>query len=131
MFPRSTFIRLFSVGALLATIMLCIAVARPQEDRPLVGKWKMVSTTSDGGEVPWTLTIDYADGKYGATAASGEGENPAKDLKVDGTNVTLIVPYQGEDYEIKLRLADDKLSGTWSGNGQSGETKGMKASGSE
>jgi hypothetical protein len=130
MLPRSIFVRLLSAGALLATIMLCAGTSRTQESRPLVGKWKMISTTSEGEEVPWTLTINYADGKYGAIAASEEGEGPAKDLKVDGANVTLIVPYQGEDYEIKLRLVEHKLSGTWSGNGQSGETKGMKASGS-
>ncbi len=90
----------------------------------------MVSTTSDGGEVPWTLTINYGDGKYTATVASEHGENEPKEFKVDGATVSMTVPYQGEDYEIKLKLVGDKLSGTWSGNGDNGDTTGTKASGS-
>jgi hypothetical protein len=131
MLPRSIFVRLFAVGTILATILLCVGTSPAQESRPLVGKWKMVSTTSDAGEVPWTLTIAYGDGKYSASVASEHGENAPKDFEVDGANVSMTVPYQGEDYEIKLKLAENKLSGTWSGNGDSGDTKGTKASGSE
>ena len=131
MLPRSIFVRLLALGTILAAIILCIGTSQAQESRPLVGKWKMVSTTSDGGGVPWTLTINYGDGKYSASVGAEHGESEPKDFKVDGANVSMTVPYQGDDYEIKLKLVEHKLSGTWSGDGDSGDTTGTKASGSE
>lgn len=87
----------------------------------------MVSLTPDGDQVNWTLSITRADGKYSATVDGSDGESAAKDLKVDGTNIHLRTSYEDEDYDIDLKLEGDKLTGTWSGNGNSGETKGTKA----
>ncbi len=87
----------------------------------------MVSSTSDGQEIPWTLTISGENGKYSASSATDNGETPAKDLKIEGNKVHLRVPYQGEDYDIDLQLKGDSLVGTWSGNGESGDTKGQRA----
>jgi hypothetical protein len=115
-----------------AVLALSTGIARGQKADPLVGKWKMVSSTPDGNQVPWGLTITYANGKYGATASSPseEGEGPVKDLTVDGSKVHFRVPYEEEDYDIDLKLDGSSLVGTWSGNGSSGETKGQKATSS-
>lgn len=115
------------------TAALCVSLAPAQQSNPLVGKWKMVSTTDDGSEVRWTLSISYQDGKYGATSSTDadNGESAVKDLKVDGSAVHFRVPYQGDEYDIDLKLVGNKLSGNWSGNGASGETKGEKAVPSE
>lgn len=121
--PRPAgFIRLLAALTIFSTIL-----AFAQKTDPLVGKWKMSSTTPDGDQVPWTLTITYADGKYAATAAAGEGEGPVSELKVDGTKLHFRVPYQGNEYDIDLKLEGDSLAGTWSGGGSSGETKGQKS----
>ncbi|MGA8026985.1 MAG: hypothetical protein WB992_07555 [Bryobacteraceae bacterium] len=122
---RSTSTRLFTVATLLATAIFCVAASPAQESDPLVGKWNMISTSDH--EISWTLTIRYEEGKYQAVAATDDGEGPIKELKVEGRNLTFTVPYQGQDYEIKLKLVKDKLSGTWSGNGDSGDTTGTKA----
>ena len=124
---RSISATFFAFAAILATAMFCVAAPPTPESNPLVGKWNMISSTSEGGQVSWTLTIHREEGKYSAIASSDDGEGPVKDFKVDGRNVTLIVPYQGQDYEIKLKLVEDKLSGTWSGSGDSGDTTGKKA----
>ena len=60
---------------------------------------------------------------------SDEGESAAKDFKVEGSKIHLRAPYEGEEYDIDLKLVDGKLTGTWSGNGDSGQTKGEKAAG--
>ena len=88
----------------------------------------MASVTPEGDKIPWNLTITYAAGKYSATLGSDQGESPAKDFKVDGDTVTFTSAYEGEDYEIKLHLDGDKLSGTWSGGGDSGTATGARAS---
>lgn len=102
-----------------------------QANSSLAGEWKMVSSTGDGNEVPWTLTIQYKDGNYSATVSTGQGEAEPKNFKVDGDDISMGVDYQGEEYEIKLKHSGEKLIGTWSGNGDNGDTKGERASASQ
>ena len=97
-----------------------------QNGAALSGDWKMVSFSPDGGEIAWRLTIRNQDGKYSAAVASEEGETSLKDFKVEGDDISFHVPYQGDDYAINLKLSGEKLVGTWSGNGDTGDTKGEK-----
>lgn len=115
--------------AFLCAAVLGTRMANAQQNEQLTGKWQMDSTTPDGNDVYWTLSITYKDGNYSATLGSSEGETAAKEFKVDGSKIHLRAPYQGEEYDVDLKLVDGKLVGTWSGNGDSGETKGEKAAG--
>ncbi|MGI9071010.1 MAG: hypothetical protein ACR2JB_06720 [Bryobacteraceae bacterium] len=126
----SSLLRFFTtmIVAFLLAAVLCTGAADAQ-DHQLAGKWKMNSTTPDGNDVYWTLSITYKDGNYSATLSSDDGETSAKDFKVEGSKVHLQAPYQGDEYDIDLKLVDGRLVGTWSGNGDSGETKGEKTAG--
>jgi hypothetical protein len=115
--------------AVVAALVLCIGMAYAQEGTALAGKWNMLSTTPDGADVHWTLSITYKDGNYSALMSSDQGEDAAKDFKVEGSKIHLRAPYHGEEYDVDLTLVDGKLTGTWSGNGDSGATKGEKAAG--
>jgi hypothetical protein len=117
-----------TIIAFLLAAALSTGIAYAQDDQ-LAGKWKMDSTTPDGNDVYWTLSITYKDGSYSAMIGSEKGEAAARDFKVDGSKIHLRAPYQGEEYDVDLKLVDGKLVGTWSGNGDSGETKGEKATG--
>jgi hypothetical protein len=117
-----------TITAFLLAAVLCTGMADAQDDQ-LAGKWKMDSGTPDGNDVYWTLSITYKDGNYSAMLNTDDGETTAKDFKVDGSKVHLRAPYQGEEYDIDLKLVDGKLVGTWSGNDDSGVTKGEKAAG--
>jgi hypothetical protein len=108
-------------------LVLCTSMAHAQEDSAVTGKWNMVSITPDGADVHWTLSITYKDGTYSAIMGSQEGEIAAKDFKVNGSKIRLRAAYQGEEYDVDLNLVNGKLTGTWSGNGDRGETKGEKA----
>jgi len=119
--------KLYASFAVLALMLGVYATLAWADDAGLAGKWKMVAISPDGNEVPWTLTISYADGKYSGTLNSDQGEVPAKDFKTDGTMVSMTTPYEGNDYEVKLKLVDGKLKGTWSGGGDSGDVHGEKA----
>ena len=121
---------LFAVPAL-AVLSLLAQNAAAQQPDSLAGEWKMVSSTPDGDDIPWTLTIHYKDGNYSASTSTGQGAEEPHNFKVDGENVSMNVMYDGEEYEIKLKHTGDKLVGTWSGNGNSGDTKGERASTSQ
>jgi hypothetical protein len=124
---RTLLLATFAVPALLFS--LAAQRASAQEGGSLAGQWKMVSSTPDGNEIPWTLTIHYKDGSYSASMSTGQGgDEQPRNFKVDGDNISLGVNYEGDEYEIKLKHSGDKLVGTWSGNGNSGDTKGERAS---
>lgn len=111
-------------------VFLSTGIARSQQTDPLVGKWKMLSTTPDGDQVPWKLTITYADGKYSATAGTDQGEDAVNELKVDGAKIHFRVPYHGNEYYLDLKLDGDSLVGAWSGQGSTGDTKGQRSTAS-
>jgi hypothetical protein len=115
----------------LVTLVGCVAVltvvpSAQAQNQALLGKWNMVATAPDN-DVPWTLTIGYKNGKYEAVSGTGDSTAPVKDLRVDGNTLHFTVDYQGSEYDIDLKLQGDALTGTWSGQGNSGETKGHKA----
>lgn len=128
MIRRSLSIRILAaIGFSFAAAVFSVGTACAQQADPLAGKWKMVSSSPDGNEIPWTLTIKLANGKYDATCVTDAGEQAVKDLNVDGHKLHFRVPYQGEDYDIDLKLEGGSLAGTWSGSSGSGATKGQKA----
>jgi hypothetical protein len=106
--------------------MLTIATPVHAQNQALLGKWNMTSTAPDN-DVLWTLTIEYKDGKYEATSSTGEGAGPVKGLRVEGNEVHFSVDYRGGEYAIDLTLQGDSLTGTWSGQGDSGATKGQRS----
>lgn len=87
----------------------------------------MVSVTPDGDQISWTLSIAHDNEKYTATIEGNEGQSAGKDVRVDGATIHLRTTYQDEDYDIDLKLEENRLVGTWSGNGDSGETRGTRA----
>jgi hypothetical protein len=114
--------RLFALY-MAATVL--VGSAPGQDYKPLIGKWSMTSESSED-PVKWTLILKDSEGKLTASLDTGEGEQPAKDLTyVDGL-LKFKAPYQDVDYDIELKAIADKLTGTWSGGGDSGKTSGTK-----
>lgn len=115
-----------SFVAILCSLGICYA----QQNKELTGKWNMVSVTPDGDQISWTLRINHENGNYTATVDGEDGSSAAKDLRVENGKVHFRTTYQDQDYDIDLTIEENRLVGTWSGNGDSGETKGTKAVGS-
>jgi hypothetical protein len=110
--------------------MLCyLGVCYAQQSKELAGKWNMVSTTPDGDQISWVLQIRHENGNYTATVDGQDGSSAAKDFRVENGKVHFRTTYQDQDYDIDLTIEENRLIGTWSGNGDSGETKGTKAVG--
>ena len=124
---RTLLLTLFATSALLL-FPFAAQKAEAQQSSSLAGQWKMISSSPDGNEISWTLTIRYKDGSYSASMSTGQGDEQPRNFKVDGDDVSMGVTYEGDEYEIKLKRSGDKLVGTWSGNGNSGDTKGERTS---
>ena len=106
----------------LLTAAFCLA----EDHSAVVGKWNMISEAGEDS-VPWTLVLKETDGKLGAILATEQGEQPAKDFSYDAGVIKFSAPYQGQDYEVQLKLVGNKLEGTWTGGSDSGKTSGTKA----
>ncbi len=115
--------------AVLALLMAAFALQAGDDSQPLVGKWNMVSITPDGENLKWVLIIKEVEGKLTGSLASEDGEASTKDFSFADGVVKFQAPYQGEYYEIELKLADGQLNGTWSNVRDSGKTTGTKAEG--
>ena len=115
--------------AVLALLMAAFALQAGDDSQPLVGKWNMVSITPDGENLKWVLIIKEVEGKLTGSLASEDGEASTKDFSFADGVVKFQAPYQGEYYEIELKLADGQLNGTWSNGSDSGKTTGTKAEG--
>jgi hypothetical protein len=112
------------VFCLLTFVTVCSLLA--QDYKSLVGKWNMVSET-DGDPVNWTLVLKDNDGKLMAFLATDAGEQQAKDFTYADKVIKFKAPYDGEDYEIELKVTpENKLEGKYSGGGNSGKTTGTK-----
>jgi len=114
-----------AVLSLLAACLLSL-MALAQDYKSLVGKWKMTSET-DSDPVEWTLLVKDTDGKLTASLASENGETPAQDVAYKDGILKFQAPYQGNYYDVELKEAGGKLDGSWSGQGNSGRTSGVKA----
>lgn len=106
--------------------ILSAAFCLAQDIAAFVGKWNMTSETNDD-PVHWTLVLKDANGTLVGFLTTDESEQPAKDFKYDAGVITFKAPYNGQDYDLQLKLTGDKLDGTWSGGGDSGRTSGTKA----
>jgi hypothetical protein len=109
-------------------ILICFAAtsAFAQDYKTLLGKWEMTSET-EGDAVKWTLVLKETDGKLAASLVAGDNEMPAKDFSYADGVLKFKVPYEGEYYDIELKVTADKMNGTWSGGGTGGRTTGTKA----
>ncbi len=114
--------------AVLALFAAACALYAGDDSKPLVGRWNMASVTPDGDSVKWVLVLKEVDGKLAGSLVSEDGETSTKDFSYANGVLKFQVPYQGDFYDIELKLADGALTGTWSnGGGDSGKTSGTKA----
>jgi hypothetical protein len=109
----------------LALVLLALT-ALAQDYQSLLGKWNMTSET-DGDPVDWTLVLKDDNGKLAAFLSSTDGDQSAKNFTYKDGVLKFEAPYQGEYYDIELKVKDGKLEGSWSGGGGSGRTTGVKA----
>jgi hypothetical protein len=125
--PRAA--RLMSSALLMAiflTLSFCVSAAHAADAPSLAGKWKMASSTPDGSTVAWTLTMKHEGDTWTAIVGGNDADTPAKEVKVDGASLHMKTPYNGDYYDVDLKLDGDKLTGKWSSDNDSGATTGAR-----
>lgn len=117
------------LSLMLAFACLFAALTLSQDKGSAVaGTWNMTSQTANG-DLQWVLNIKQQGDTLAGTIKTPEGgEEALKEFSFKDGTLTFKAPYQGEYYDIAVKLADGKLEGTWSGQGDSGRTYGTKAS---
>ncbi len=74
----------------------------------------------------WTLTLRESEGKLVGTAGSEEGEIPINDATFENGTLTFKVVMDSETYTVEVRVAGDRLDGSWKGGGESGAIRGAR-----
>lgn len=94
-----------------------IAEKAATPESPVVGAWKVSTTSPDGSPLKLVLTLKQVDGKWSGELVIEELSMniPLADIKVDGGNLAFTVPTDNGSYAVEAKVADEKLEGTSAG----------------
>jgi hypothetical protein len=97
-------------------------------DKPVVGKWDVVSTDDAGQTANWTIVVKDDGGTLSGTLSGDPGEFTMVDPKLDGNNFSFKVIVNESTYVVEVTLDGGKLDGKYKGAEASGTLKGSKSS---
>ena len=120
-----------SIRTLLATVAVAFSllIVRAAETPAIVGAWDCTSTTSDGDDQTWTLTVTKDGDKLNATLGGGSlGDVTVSDFKAEADKATFNAHTTNGDYAVKLTVKGANIEGTFEGEQASGTIKGTKKS---
>ena len=102
-------------GAVLTLVLLLVAATPARAADPgILGSWNCTSSTADGDDSTWTLTISQQDGKLvGTVADSSVGDITVTDLKAEGDEATFTAGHDGATFAVKLTVKGSALEGTF------------------
>jgi hypothetical protein len=123
--------RMCIAGSLLALVLLVLAgLPASAADTPaIVGSWSCTSSTADGNDASWTLSVKSDGGKLSASVEdSSIGDINISDFKADGNEASFTAETGGAAYSVKLTVKGAELEGTFEGDQASGTIKGTKKS---
>jgi len=118
-----------SIRTVLATVAVAftLLIVRAAETPAIVGAWDCTSTTSDGDDQTWTLTVTQQDGKLTATLGGGSlGDVTVTDFKAEADKATFNAHTGSGDYAVKLTVKGTNVEGAFEGEQASGTIKGTK-----
>ena len=113
------------LALLLAVLLLAAPFALAADAPKAAGTWDVVATTPQG-EMTSVLTVKIVDGQPKAEFELGGMKRTVTDEKLAGNVLTLKVEYEGGVYDVEAKVDGDTMTGTWQGNGSSGELKAKR-----
>ena len=108
--------------ALLAAVLACSLAAASEA----AGAWDCAAITPDGDELKFTLTVKDDGGKFSGNVDDGSGQLSIIEPKFESSTLEFKLDYDGNRHTLALKIAGDKLEGTYSGGGASGKIKGTR-----
>ena len=117
------------VAAALLALLVVRMPARAFDAPAIVGVWDCVSSTTDGEDHEWTLTVKQENGNLAAIVEGGGlGDVQVQDFKAEGTTATFTAKTGSGSYAVKLTVTGASLDGSFDGEQASGTIKGKKRS---
>lgn len=114
-----------TTALVLASLLVAAPIVLAAGDTGVVGTWDVVATTPQG-ELPSVLTMKMVDGRPKAEFELEGTKRIVSGEKLEGKVLTMKVEYEGAAYDVELKLDGDTMTGTWQGNGSSGELKAKR-----
>jgi hypothetical protein len=111
-------------------MVFALVALRAAEQPAIIGTWDCVSSTADGDDQSWTLTVAaQPDGKLQVTLGGGSlGDVTVTDFKAEADKATFTAATGGATYAVKLTVKGTNVEGTFEGEQASGTIKGTRKS---
>jgi hypothetical protein len=91
---------------------------KKSSDSPLVGTWNCVGHGGENGDIPFTLYIQHSSEGYMGTVSAEQGDADLTTVTFKDNHLKITIDTGEDDYLLTGTLANGKLSGEWSMDGQ-------------
>jgi len=100
--------------SLILFTLLCFGLqsAAQVKNNPFIGEWLYDLPDAGPGYDKGNIIFSEKEGTVICTVKVQGGEITANELKIDGNNISFTTMAEGNSYQIKLKLENEKLSGT-------------------
>lgn len=99
---------------LLLLVVLLTASVMLSTEAGVLGSWTCVTADTPLGELTWAMTIKDDGGKLAGTFSCDElGTFRLSDLSLEGDTFVFFFYPVGNHVEVKAKLQQEKLAGTW------------------
>lgn len=117
-----------------ATAFCCLTItstaanaAPPDEAKSILGKWAIESEKPDGSLLKWILNVTEVEGKLAAAANFDKDPQTVRKLVFKDNQLKFALFYDEHDVDFDMKLDESQhLTGSWSTEGSTGKTTGMR-----
>jgi hypothetical protein len=85
---------------------------------PIVGTWTCVAHGGENGDIPFTLYIEHSSKGYTGTVSAEQGDTDLTSVMFNDDHLKITIDTGDSNYLLTGTLADGKLSGEWSRDGE-------------
>lgn len=85
---------------------------------PVVGTWKCVAHGGPNGEIPFTLYLQQSGESLTGTISAPQGDADLTSVIFKNNRIKITIDTDEHNYTLTATLADGKLTGEWSRDGQ-------------
>lgn len=107
-------------------VALLVASALSMLGAGFAGTWALDSKDGEGNPVKSEITFREESGALKAKLKSRDMQYDVDSIKQEGDRVSFVIPWQENRVNIVLNAAGDKISGSWSVEGDSGPITGAR-----
>lgn len=85
---------------------------------PIEGTWNCIAHGGENGDTPFTLYLSHSSEGYTGTVSAAQGDADLTTVTFEGNQLKITIDAGENNYALNATLADGKLAGEWSMDGQ-------------